>query len=71
MKSSDKCFVAELFIVGLFFVGIGFGCSVRFDSNPSSTKIVSREISLKVYLLVCNIDVCFQRHYDSDLLKDK
>lgn len=40
MKSTDKCFVAELFIVGLFIctVGIGFGCGLRFDSNPSSKK---------------------------------
>lgn len=55
----------------LFFVGIWFGCSLRFDSIPSSTKTFPREISLKVYLLVCDIDVCFKRHYDNDLLKDK
>lgn len=67
MKSTDKCFVAELFIVDLFFVGIGFGCSLRFDSNPSSTKKITREIFLKVY----DIDVCLKRHYDIDLLKDK
>lgn len=71
MKSTDTFFVAELFIVGLFFVGIGFGCSLRFDSNPSSTKKITREIFLKVYLLVYDIDVCFKRHYDIDLLKDK
>lgn len=67
MKSTDKCFVVE------FFVGIGFGCSLRFDQNPSSTKKITREIFLKVYLLVYvyDIDVCFKRHYDIDLLKDK
>lgn len=53
MKCTDKCFVAELFIVGLFVLGIGFGCSLCFDSNPSSTKKIPREISLKFHLFTC------------------